>query len=66
VVTLATDKQWWAVYHDEYFWLTDTCAGGSWSSTVEEAEWYDTDTEAWEALTAAEIDRARVHVVRVR
>lgn len=63
---LSTNKQWWAVYHTEYFWLIDTCAGGSWSSTVEEAEWFDTPEQAYEALTAAEIDHARVAVCRVR
>jgi hypothetical protein len=58
----------WAVYHRKSFWLTDTCAGGSWSSTVEEAEWFDTETAAAEALAAAEIeiDPHDIVILRVR
>ncbi len=44
-----------AVYHVERHWLIDTCAGGTWNETVEEACWFDTIDEAREALRAAEI-----------
>lgn len=47
--------QKWAVYHETRFWLADTCAGGAWSETFEEAVWFDSRAEATAALRAAEI-----------
>lgn len=55
----------WAVYSPELFWMTDTCAGGSWSPTVEEAEWFDSPGEASEAFAATEAT-VQTYVVRVR
>ena len=56
----------YAVYHPSLFWLTDTCAGGSWSETVEEAVWFDSRHEAVAALAAAEIPSDHLIICRVR
>lgn len=58
----------WAVYHRKRFWLADTCAGGAWSSTVEEAEWFDSEDAAAQALADAEIeiDPHDIVIARVR
>ena len=55
----------YAVYAHCGMWLTDTCAGGSWSHDVTEAVWFDSAGEARESLAAAEILETVV-VCRVR
>lgn len=63
---VATGKKY-AVYHPIHFWLADTCAGGAWSETVEEACWFDSLEEVTAALTAAEIEGVDAMMVcRVR
>lgn len=58
----------WAVYHRERYWLADTCAGGTWSETSEEAVWFDTEDDAAAALAEAEIeiDPHDIVICRVR
>ena len=56
----------WAVYDPTKFWLTDTCAGGAWSETVEEAVWFDGPQEALAALIVADIDGEQIVLCRVR
>lgn len=47
----------YAVYHHEYLWLVDTCAGGTWSTQVSEAAWFSSEREASDAIRAAGIAR---------
>ena len=63
-----TQEPKWAVYHHKLFWLADTCAGGTWSSTVEEAEWFDTADDAAKQIAEAEIeiDPHDIVICRVR
>lgn len=46
-------------------WLTDTCAGGSFSWNVINAVWFDSEYEAQEALRAADM-RLDCVIVRVK
>jgi hypothetical protein len=64
---LAMVAEVYAVYHLTRYWLADTCAGGSWNETVEEAVWFDSRQEAEAALQAAEIEfDSLVIICRVR
>jgi hypothetical protein len=62
---VASGKRY-AVYHPSLYWLVDTCAGGSWSETVEEASWFMSPDDAALALAAAEIAEPDVVICRVR
>jgi len=55
----------YAVYAHCGMWLVDTCAGGTWSYSVDDAVWFDSADEARAALGAAEIVETVV-VCRVR
>lgn len=55
-----------AVYHPMLFWLTDTCAGGTWSSDVDDGVWFGTIESAMDAIRSANIDIDHVIVCRVR
>lgn len=56
----------WAVYSEDYGWLVDTCAGGSWDWSVKQAVWFASRLEATDAIYAAEIRVLDWRCVRVR
>lgn len=58
-------KAKYAVYAQCGMWLQDSCAGGSWSHSVEDACWFDSADEARSALKSAEIAET-ILVIRVR
>lgn len=55
----------WALYHKTQFWLTDTCAGGSWSEDVANAVWFDSEKDAWQAAHGADILDGHIDVLAV-
>lgn len=40
---------------DGFYWLVDTGVGGTWSTNVDQAEWFDSPEDAIEALHACDI-----------
>jgi hypothetical protein len=46
----------WAIYCRKRFWLVDTCAEGTWSSTAEEATWFNSEDEASRELDESDVE----------
>lgn len=65
----------YAVYRDVdgYGWLMDTCAGGTWSWDIDDAQWFDRPDDAIGALYACDLvemgvdfTEARFAIIRVK
>ena len=50
-----SDQAAYAVYHQVHGWLTDTCAGGTWSKKVAEAIWFNSAKLAVDTINEAEL-----------
>lgn len=58
----------WAVYNNvEHAWLIDTGVGGTYSTSVEDAQWWNDPDSALAELEATEINEPHVFwIVRVK
>lgn len=63
---MSDERTAWAVYHPEYGWLADTCAGGTYHHNVLYAVEYASSKEAERACFAAEIFDPMLVIVRIR
>lgn len=57
---MTREREVYAVCHYKHGWLTDSCAGGSYSAYEHDAKTWPTPNEAEQEMTAAELGRVGV------
>jgi len=56
VTSLAVAVVMWLVFHPDFGWLQDTCAGGVFTDDEDQAISFESIDAAWAAIDAAELE----------